>query len=139
MRVMDIGEVVKMSGLPASTLRYYEEKGLIQSIGRHGLRRLFDSSVLERLALISLGRSTGFSLDEISLFFTQNGPEIDRTLLAEKADELDRKIQELIRMRDGLKHAAKCPAPSHFECTNFQRYLKVVGKNPGRKRAKLGG
>ncbi|WP_260440806.1 MerR family DNA-binding transcriptional regulator, partial [Pseudomonas aeruginosa] len=40
MRQLDIGEVARRSGVPASTLRYYEEKGLIASSGRHGLRRL---------------------------------------------------------------------------------------------------
>ena len=44
-------------GLPASALRFYEEKGLIESIGRRGLRRVFPASVIERLALIALGRS----------------------------------------------------------------------------------
>ena len=53
---LDIGEVVKLSGLPASTLRFYEEKGLIKSIGRHGLRRIFGVGVLDLLSLISLGR-----------------------------------------------------------------------------------
>ncbi|WP_366929875.1 MerR family DNA-binding transcriptional regulator [uncultured Zhongshania sp.] len=38
---MDLAEVAKASGLPSSTLRYYEEKGLIQSTGRKGFRRLF--------------------------------------------------------------------------------------------------
>ena len=58
MRQLDIGEVARQSGVPASTLRYYEEKGLIASSGRHGLRRLFDAGVLERLALIAeVGRS----------------------------------------------------------------------------------
>ncbi|MBD2079897.1 MerR family transcriptional regulator [Leptolyngbya sp. FACHB-17] len=78
---MDITEGSKASGLPASTLRFYEEKGLIQSSGRNGLRRLFDASVIERLAVISLGRSAGFSLDEISEMFTPEGPEINRALI----------------------------------------------------------
>jgi hypothetical protein len=52
-REMDITEVAQHSGLPASTLRFYEERGLIASIARRGLRRLFDPSVLERLALIA--------------------------------------------------------------------------------------
>ena len=51
---MDITEVARRSGVPASTLRFYEEKGLIASIGRRGLHRLFDPGVLERLALIAL-------------------------------------------------------------------------------------
>src|SRR5690606_17804977 len=52
---LDIAEVAQRSGVPASTLRFYEEKGLIASIGRRGLRRLFDAEVLERLSLIALG------------------------------------------------------------------------------------
>jgi DNA-binding transcriptional MerR regulator len=65
MRDLDINEVAKKSGVPASTLRFYDEKGLIRSVGRRGLRRLFDPDVLERLALIALGQSAGFSLDEV--------------------------------------------------------------------------
>src|SRR5262249_17489431 len=66
-------------GVPASTLRFYEERGLIASVGRRGLRRLFDAGVLERLALISLGRSVGFSLDEIARMFAPDGrPRINR-------------------------------------------------------------
>lgn len=134
---MDITEVSKASGLPTSTLRFYEEKGLIQSNGRNGLRRLFDANVLERLALISLGRSAGFSLDEIREMFTPKGPEINRTLLLTKADELDKKIKELTAMRDGLRHAAVCKAPNHFECPKFLRLLHVAGKNRFRQPNKL--
>ena len=54
---MDINEVARASGVPASTLRYYEEKGLIASVGRRGLRRTFEPRVVERLALIALGRA----------------------------------------------------------------------------------
>src|SRR5579859_7219450 len=86
-KLLDIGQVAHQAGVPASTLRYYEEKRLIASQGRHGLRRLFDAAVLERLALIALGRSAGFSLDEIGQMFARDGkPRIDRVLLAAKAD-----------------------------------------------------
>jgi len=126
-KLLDIGQVVRQSGIPASTLRYYEEKGLIASSGRHGLRRLFDTAVLERLALIALGRSAGFSLDEIGLMFTGDGqPCIDRGVLAAKADELDRTIRRLSAMRDGLRHAAVCPAPSHMECPTFRRIVRAA-------------
>jgi DNA-binding transcriptional MerR regulator len=122
---MDIAEVAKRSGVPASTLRFYEEKGLLASVGRRGLRRLFDAGVLERLALIALGRSAGFSLDEIARMFTPDGrPQIDRRVLAAKADELDGTIRKLSAMRNGLRHAAVCPAPSHMECPTFRRLLR---------------
>jgi hypothetical protein len=62
-RIVDITEVARRSGIPTSTLRFYEEKGLIASIGRRGLRRVFNPGVLERLALIAVGRAAGFSLD----------------------------------------------------------------------------
>jgi DNA-binding transcriptional MerR regulator len=134
---MDIAEVAKVSGLPASTLRYYEEKGLIKSYGRNGLRRLFSANVVERLALISLGRKVGFSLEEIYEMFTPDGPVINRELLLAKAEELDNKIAELTAMRDGLNHAAVCKAPNHFECPKFLRFLRIAGKNKVRQPSKL--
>ena len=125
---IDIAEAARLSGLPASALRYYEEKGLIASIGRQGLRRVFDAGVVERLALISIGRAAGFSLDEIALMFAPNGKlDIDRHMLLTKADELDSTIQKLSAMRDGLRHAARCPAPSHMECPTFRKILRAAG------------
>jgi DNA-binding transcriptional MerR regulator len=127
MRDLDISEVAQRSGVPASTLRFYEEKRLIASIGRRGLRRLFDPIVLERLALIGLGRVAGFSLDEIARMFAPDGrPRINREKLAAKAKELDRTIRRLSAMRDGLRHAAACPAPSHMECPTFRRILRAA-------------
>jgi DNA-binding transcriptional MerR regulator len=131
MRPLDIAEVAQSSGVAASTLRFYEEKGLIASVGRRGLRRLFAPGVLERLALIGLGRSAGFSLAEIALMFAPDGQiRIDRQMLAAKASELDATIRKLRVMRDGLRHAAVCPAPSHMECPNFRRHLRAAA---GRK------
>ena len=49
---MDIAEVARRSGTTGATLRYYEEKGLIASTGREGLRRVFPPSVLDQLALM---------------------------------------------------------------------------------------
>ena len=125
MRPLDITEVAQRSGVAASTLRFYERKGLIASVGRRGLRRQFAPGVLERLALISLGRAAGFSLDEIAVMFAPDGQvRIDRRMLKAKAEELDTTIGRLSAMRDGLRRAAACPAPSHMECPNFRRYLQ---------------
>ena len=124
---LDIAEVAQRAGVTAATLRFYEEKGLIRSIGRRGLRRVFGNDVLERLALISLGRAAGFSLDEIGRMFAPGGTlDIDRGLLAERADELDRTIRRLGALRDGLRPAAACPAPSHLECPTFRRILRAA-------------
>jgi len=129
MKNLDIAEVAQRAGIPASTLRFYEEKGLIVSIGRHGLRRVFGADVLERLALIALGRTAGFSLEEIAGMFGADGRlRIRRDKLAAKADELDRTIRRMTAMRDGLRHAAVCKAPSHLECPTFRRLVRVAGQ-----------
>jgi len=126
-KALDITEVAQRSGIPASTLRFYEEKGLIASIGRRGLHRLFDPGVLERLALIAMGRAAGFSLDEIALMFAPDGRlRIDRQMLAAKAEELDGTIRKLSAMRDSLRHAAACPASSHMDCPTFRRILRAA-------------
>jgi len=134
---LDIAQVARRSGVPASTLRFYEEKGLIASVGRRGLRRLFDPGVLERLAVIALGRSAGFALDEIALMFAPDGRlRINRQMLIAKAEELDGTLRKLTAMRDGLRHAAVCPAPSHMECPTFRRFLRAAsaGSLGSRKR-----
>src|SRR3569833_3815418 len=124
---LDIAEVARASGMAASALRFYEEQGLIAPIGRHGLRRLFDPGVLVRLRLIALGRAAGFSLQEIAAMFAPDGrPRIDRRKLAAKADALDRTIHELGALRDGLRHAAACPARDHLECPSFRRLLRAA-------------
>lgn len=124
---MDISQVAQQSGLPASTLRFYEEKGLIASVGRRGLRRVFTADVLQRLALIALGRAAGFSLAEMRPIFAAGGrPRLDRKMLAAKAEELDRTIRRLSAIRDGLRHASVCPASSHLECPTFRRLLRVA-------------
>jgi DNA-binding transcriptional MerR regulator len=141
MKELDIGEVSKRAGIPVSTLRFYEDKGLIAPIGRHGLRRQFNATVLERLALIALGRSAGFTLDDIAEMFAPDGkPRIDRAKLRAKADELDKTIRDLSAMRDGLRHAADCRAPSHAECPTFRRMMRaaLIGAIPQPKKKTVG-
>lgn len=137
---MDIAEVARRSGVPASTLRFYEEKGLIASVGRQGLRRLFTPGVLDQLALIALGQAAGLSLDEIGAMFSPEGkPSIDRRMLAAKADEIDAQVRRLKAMSNGLRHAAACPAPTHAECPTFQRLLRAAAAGSlGRRQAKAG-
>lgn len=124
---MNISEVVKKTGIPASTLRYYEEKGLIKSLGRKGLQRTFSEAVIEKLALISLAQSADFSLDEISMMFSADGDNlIDRNKLLDKASQVDETIKRLTIMSNSLKHAAICKAPSHLECPSFKRLLNAA-------------
>jgi len=127
--LIDIGEVARRSGLTTAALRYYEAQGLISSCARHGLRRQYQPQVLQQLAMIALGRTAGFSLAEIRQMFGDDGAlEVDRQALASKADELDRSIRRLTTLREGLRHAAQCPAPRHMDCPKFQRILRAASR-----------
>ena len=124
---MDIAEVARRTGIAASALRYYERRGLIASVGPAGMRRRFAPDVLAQLALVALGQGAGLSLDEIqSMLSPQGQPNIDRRLLAAKADEIDTQVRQLRAMSRGLRHAAACPAPSHAQCPTFQKLLKAA-------------
>ncbi|MFT0858891.1 helix-turn-helix domain-containing protein [Ancylobacter sp. G4_0304] len=134
MKFLDIGEVAEKSGNKPSALRYYEEAGLISSVTRHGLRRQFAPEVLLQLKLIAMGKSAGFSLDEIAGMFGRNGmPDLPRAALHAKAEEIDRKIREMTVLRDTLRHVADCPASSHMECPRFRRLVDMAGKRSGKR------
>lgn len=124
---MDISEAARRSGVPASTLRYYQKMGLIRAISPEGERRHFAADVLDQLALIALGQAGGLSLDEIRSMLSPGGePQVDRAVLLTRADEIDATIRRLRAMSQGLRHVAECPAPSHAECPTFQRWLKAA-------------
>ncbi len=134
MKFLDIGEVTAQSGIKPSALRYYEEAGLISSVSRHGMRRQFPPEVLLQLKLIAMGKTAGFSLDEITGMFGVNGlPDLARDVLHQKADAIDRQIHELSALRDTLRHVADCPAPSHMECPTFRRLVDLTGKRGGKR------
>lgn len=107
MKALDIREIADLSGINPSALRYYEKKGLIQPVGRNGLRRQYHQNVLNKLQLITLGQAAGFTLDELAAMFgSQAGVTIDRGLLLQRAKEIDATVRKLQLLSRGLKHAA---------------------------------
>lgn len=138
MKLLDISEVSKRTGLAASAIRHYEDKGLITSLGRRGLKRLFAPDVLDQLALITLGQAGGFSLEEIKAMFGPDGrAALPRDALHARVAELDRQIEELARLRDMIRHVADCPAPSHMDCDKFQQLIRISGRRRKSRQAKM--
>lgn len=126
-KLLDIAEVSKRSGVSASGLRYYEKRRLIGSVARNGLRRQYEPEVLQELALINLAKSAGFSLDEVGAVFRKSGATvIPRDGLLDKADSLERQAERLTNLARMLRHVANCPSDDHFECTRFNKLLKVA-------------
>ena len=127
MKLIDIGVLSKTSGVPTSTLRYYEEVGLIQSVARHGLRRQYSDDTLLQLSLISLGKTAGFSLEEIGRMFDKDRPpDLPRPSLHQRADELDKQIRRMKSLSYLLRHVADCPEPSHLDCDRFRKLLRLA-------------
>lgn len=124
MKELDIGQVAKLSGVVPSTLRFYEKKGLIRPIGRHGLRRQYHEDVLNKLQLIALGQIAGFTLDEMAGMFDAQGKiTLDREKMHRRAQQIDSTIRRLKLLSSGLKHVAKCTEPEHTQCEEFKRIV----------------
>lgn len=126
-KLLDIAEVSEKSGVSPSGLRYYEKRKLIGAVARNGLRRQYEPTVLKELALITLAKSAGFTLDEIGSIL--NRPEariIPRGTLIEKANTLEEQAERLINLARMLRHVAHCPHEDHFDCARFQKLLKVA-------------
>lgn len=97
---MRIGELANKSGTPASTIRFYEQKGLMPKASRTqtGYRQ-YDEAALDRLQLIKFGQSLGFSLDELpTMLNNEQGWDHDEVMerLEEKYKEVDVLLQQLL-------------------------------------------
>lgn len=126
MKALDIRQIADLSGVTPSALRYYEKKGLIQPVGRNGLRRQYHENVLNKLQLIALGQAAGFTLDELAAMFgSQAGVTIDRGLLLQRAKEIDATVRKLQLLSRGLKHAARCKQPEPVHCEEFLSLIHI--------------
>jgi len=118
---MTIGEVARQAGLRPSTLRYYEEIGLLPVARRRGGRRRYDSSILQRLAVIHTAQQAGFTLTEIAVLVNDilpspsPGPEW-RDLLERKLLELNTLLSQIERMRGLLEEVMGCGDPELADC-----------------------
>ena len=117
---LDIGEVAARSGLAASALRFYEREQIIVSVDRKGLRRQFRPDVLTTLAVVSMCRQAGFTLDEIKALLATGGRPAWKAFAAAKRDELRAQSARLSVVADQLDHALRCPSRSVFDCEHFR-------------------
>lgn len=112
---MNIGQVSEQSGLPAKTIRYYEDVGLIApKRGANGYRSFSDND-LHRLSFLGRARSLGFSIQEcrdlLALYHDDGRASSDvRQIAKGHLQRVDQKIEELQHMRDTLAHLVSCCA-----------------------------
>jgi DNA-binding transcriptional MerR regulator len=126
---IDIGEVARRSGIAPSALRYYERRGLIEPVGRNGLRRTYAPDVLDRLAVVLAAQSTGFSLAEIVDLLAGDGREV-RDRMRDKVAEIDARIAAMEVARDHLGHALECEHEQILDCPSFRAGVRRMLPDP---------
>lgn len=116
---LTIGAVAREAGVAATTLRYYEQIGLVPPAARVGGQRRYDESVLARLEVIRLCKSAGFALEEIQLLFADDAPgrPASRALAEAKLAEIDAQMESLARAREVIQWGMQCTCPSIDACT----------------------
>jgi DNA-binding transcriptional MerR regulator len=116
---LTIGEVARRAGVAATTLRYYEQIGLVPAPARLGGQRRYDDSVLARLEVIGLCKSAGFALEEIQVLFADEVPgrPASRALAEAKLAEIDAQMASLARARAVIEWGMRCTCPSIDACT----------------------
>lgn len=133
--LLTIGEVARRSGVAASALRYYEERGLISSERAGSGHRRFPRRVLRRIAFIVFAQRVGLTLEEIGEELGKLPPDRapDRRdwarLSSRWTARIDKRIDELERLRRGLTECIGCGCLSLARCRLA---------NPGDRAANLG-
>lgn len=138
--VLSVGEVARRSGVPVSTLHFYESKGLITSVRTPGNQRRYAREVLRRVAFIRTAQQVGVSLDDIqsALNGLPSGRAPNRAdwqrLSASWRDDLDARIAQLRQLRDTLDSCIGCGCLSLDSCRlrNPLDHLAVQGPGPQR-------
>ncbi|BDY31765.1 MULTISPECIES: MerR family transcriptional regulator [Mycolicibacterium] len=116
---LTIGEVARRAGVAQTTLRYYEQLGLLPAPGRVGGQRRYQESVLVRLEVIRLCKAAGFALDDIAVLMDDDTPgrPAARALAQAKLSEIDEQMTALTRARAIIEWGMQCTCPSIDACT----------------------
>ena len=134
---LSVGEVAARSGVPVSTVHFYEAKGLIRGWRTDGNQRRFGRDVLRRVAIIKVAQRTGMSLEAIGAAFrTLPHDRVPtaadwRRLSAVWRDELDTRIARLERLRDELDGCIGCGCLSLEACPLRNPADALAAEGPG--------
>lgn len=133
---MRIGEVSRRTGVPTSTLRYYEKEALLEPPARASGQRLYAQAVLGRIAVVKLALSAGFSIAETRLFISGFASEAGpaqrwRELAQRKLVELDRELDRVITMKAVLEASFQCECPSLDICEGLISKKRQCSSEPG--------
>ncbi len=135
--LLTIGEVARRSGVAASALRFYEERGLIVSERSGSGHRRYQRPVLRRIAFIVFAQRVGLTLDEIAAELGELPPDRvpnrrDWSRLSRRwAARIDERIAELERLKAGLTECIGCGCLSLDRCQLANPHDRAASRGPG--------
>jgi len=137
---LSVGEVAHRSGVAVSALHFYESRGLIRSNRTGGNQRRYGRDVLRRVAVIKVAQEVGISLAEIAVALDslpegRTPTRQDWNLLSTAwRDNLDRRITQLKKLRDGLTDCIGCGCMSIDKCPLRNAGDRLARQGPGARR-----
>lgn len=143
-REFSVGEIARRSGVAVSALHFYESRGLIHSHRTAGNQRRYSSDVLRRVAVIRVGQEVGISLAVIaaaleSLPDGRTPTRQDWAILSQGwAADLDRRILQLQKLRDGLSGCIGCGCMSIDRCPMYNPDDRLGAEGSGPRRLLVG-
>jgi MerR family transcriptional regulator, redox-sensitive transcriptional activator SoxR len=135
--LLTIGEVSKRSGVAASALRFYEDRGLIASERAGSGHRRYPRPVLRRIAFIVFAQRVGLTLEEIGAELAKLPPDRAPTrrdwarLAKTWSARIDDRVAELRRLQRGLTECIGCGCLSLDRCRLANPGDRAAGLGPG--------
>jgi DNA-binding transcriptional MerR regulator len=141
--LLTIGELARRAGVTTSTLRYYEELGLLPRPARISGQRRYPESAARQVGAILLYRDAGFTLaEQKALAASDQSPSGEWSRLAQrKLAELDQQIAAAQAARDAIRHGLRCPREDITQCPNFNAGItaRLAGQPLARSHQQLHG
>ena len=136
--LMTIGQLSAETGVPTSTIRFWERKGLLTPAARQSGQRRYATDAVRGVVMLRLLQEVGLTLADIRRFRDERAvtPRSWHSLVAEKLTDVERQIAALEHARDLLTHASTCRHDDLLACPGFQEWFAgYLATFPDRERA----
>ena len=135
--LLTIGQLSAETGVPTSTIRFWERKGLLTPDHRQSGQRRYTPAAVRGVAMLRLLQEVGLTLADIRRFREERAitPRSWHTLVADKLTDVERQIAALEHARDLLSHASTCHHDDLLACPGFQEWFAAyLATFPSRER-----
>jgi DNA-binding transcriptional MerR regulator len=143
MELLSVGEMARRSGVPATTLRYYDTVGLLEPIRLTNNHRRYPATSVRRLQLIRMCQELGCGLDEIRGLLRPDAAEERRSVARRELERIALQFELLTAARGVLAHYADCACTDRDDCRaiamrgvdEWERWRSTLPDRPLRRRA----